>query len=314
MLKPSAQSAFFFASVAVLSVFLMDGGTQRLSPPQKKSCSTQEDCIEGQVCVAVASENLCLETAGHPPTKDVMRLALLGRRAAAADIAWMITVQFIGRPTSEAVAYEGLGDWIDLIVELSPDFRLAYFTGGILLSILPDKYRKADRILSRGEQAIDDYEFSLWRGFSAQYGALNPEKAARHYMDAYYLSGQEWIRSLADGARKAASSCAQTSQVFSRFRREGAGLGMSSQVLSREQEMRSIQHCVKKKIQRAEVQYRLLRAKGPKDINELIEIGALSREELLAPPGQCWTLQGRDAVLQPCSSNHSRSPRHDRPH
>jgi hypothetical protein len=138
------------------------------------------------VAYATAPDNRAsddLDPTPWPPA--AVRVAALGRSSAAADVAWLKTVQLLGSDAQAAAGYPELEKWIDLITTLDPRFEEPYFFGATLLVTDPERAPQIDALLERGEQVFPGlFHFAMLRGFLAQFGLLDATKASEHYRRA----------------------------------------------------------------------------------------------------------------------------------
>ena len=232
-----------------------------------------------------------------PPTA-LVRVALLGRDDAGADLLWLRVVQYVGAPWSEGQKYARVEDWVDGIADLAPRFELPYLIVGILLATWPDRAAAADRVLARGEAARPDtWTFPMQRGFVAYFGALDWAAAAAHYKRAAAFPGSPpYLQSFAARLEKNAQTCAQMGQDL-RVVVDATGDVRQSDAMKRGA-ADVLVNCAEAELKRA---LGTMRARGTraKSIDELIDAGLLSGPPW-APRGMCWTIEGDAARLSPC--------------
>jgi hypothetical protein len=234
-----------------------------------------------------------------PPSGDILKVVSLGRPDAIGDLLWLRTVQFIGAPFAESINYAGLDAWILAISDLSPSFELPYFAGGILLSTVPGKSAVADEVLARGEaQSPGDYQFPMWRGFVANFGALDADAAAAHYERAQRLPGSPaYLKGLVERLKKDKRDCAGIRVQLAEVLR-GSDEGAASTLL-KSRSRKLILHCERSRIEQAAHAYRLNKGKPATDVADLLAEGLLKTPPF-SFPGECWKLEFENSTVIPC--------------
>jgi len=214
----------------------------------------------------------------------------LGDRRAAADVAWVTMVQALGDERFIAAGSPGLEKILTAVTTLDPEFRGAYLVASGFLSSDATRHEALDTILSRGERAIpNDFALPMSRGFAAYFGAYDLTAAARHFRTAANMSGSPaYLRSFAEHLDHASSDCQQLQSFLSELSNTVSAPTPSTRAV--------LISCIAREIERAAAVHRL-RTGEDLGLEALIERGALKPP--LAPPGECWHLDGK-ATLAPC--------------
>jgi hypothetical protein len=270
------------------------------------------------------------------PPLAVLRAAALGREAAAADLAWLRTIQFIGSPLSAAVSYEGLEGWIHLVTDLDRRFETPYFHGSILLATSPGREAVAAEILEKAErnlvpaacreprcpitpltvqaaiadgcepcsELLDegcDAFLSLSRGFAAYFGAFDAGAASEHFCEARRRGGPPYLTSFSARLITQATSCQQLRQDLLGIagRQE---LGTGTDMLRRgDQQALIAVSCEERELKRAAAVFRLRRGTDAANVDELLEEGALLQPPWRPSPTLCWLPRAGNFQLLPCA-------------
>lgn len=275
----------------------------------KLACSTDEDCAvldEPAVCYQRVDGGRC--EAGLPvaPAAEALNLALLGRRAAAADVTWIQTLQFVGAPWADQVDYAGLEHWLQLVTDLDPGFAHAYLIGGVLLATIHDRAPAADALLQKAERNLTDphvlSQTAQWRGFVAYYGAFDPQRAAEHYQRAYDLGGPPMLRERARTLRDRSADCREL------WRSLSDSVGSRRQLIGGDmvddrRRARILQNCFREELNRALSVRRISRKGDAETIEELVDDGLIAAVPPTLEDGKCWKAIAAKAYIRPCEES-----------
>ena len=214
-----------------------------------------------------------------------MKAAALGRPFAAANVAWLKTIQLIGSADYERRGFPTLDGWLEVITSLDPSFEDPYFLGATLLVTDSSRTLAVERLLARGEAAAPDvFSFALMRGFVAQFGALDPQAAAAHYRRAAAMkNAPSYLTAHAERLERERVGCANVFDDLSRV-----SVSPAAQAASLERSGAIFEHCVAGMIRRAAVQYRMQTGR-PATVAALVKEGTI--EDPPRPPGRCWTIE-----------------------
>jgi hypothetical protein len=270
-----------------------------------------------------------------PPAEPVVRIASLGRHAAAGDLAWLRAVQFVGAPQSEELRYAGLELWIALINDLAPDFDMPYYVGGMLLATSPGRERVALEILERAERELVpevcrqspcpapdtgsrataeatckkcealaemkcDWEVPMWHGFVSYFGQMDTKTAARSLCTSVQRGGPPYLSAVTARFAEDVQTCQGLRRTLGQVARQQKDSGERGLLSDTDAQLRVLIHCEERAIKHAEHAYRVRFGKPADTLQELVNA------ELLSPPfsplkGQCWTLRDRKGKLVPCA-------------
>jgi hypothetical protein len=236
-----------------------------------------------------------------PPS--IIRVASLGRSHAAANVAWLKTVQLLGSDSYAAADYPHLETWIDLITQLDPAFEEPYFFGAALLVTDAKRAPKIDALLQRGETAFPGvFAFPMMRGFLAQFGLFDASVAAEHYRRAVKLpNAPPYLAAHAERLAKEGASCGS---IMADLKELTAGASSAQVQTIAEQRFRILEHCLAGLIQRTSVALRLSqKSSGPNGFPTLAEVEAELGGPVPHPPGRCWHLEFDKATLVPCPAD-----------
>lgn len=258
-----------------------------------------------------------------PPTAGFVKALSLGRHAAAADLVWLRTAQFIGAPFSERVLYAGLEHWVSLASDLDPMWERPYFHGSILLATLPGRQAASARILEEAEEklvtdacrletacALPDFSDASdverkcvpcaplveqgcnWRvplsqGFVAYFGQLDAAAAAKYFCESRRRGGPEYLTPFSARLARSGHTCRQLRQDLAGLARQSAEGG--SEMLSGQQEqLRIVINCEQEAVKQAALAYNLRKGTWPVTITELLDEGLLDEPPWVPGPGLCW--------------------------
>lgn len=236
------------------------------------------------------------------PQAALTQTIALGRNSAAADVAWLRSVFFIGSPHSEQIKYEGLAPWINLINDLDPHFELPYFVGGILVSTNPKNGPAADAILAKGEEINpNSFEYPMWRGFIHYFSLLDTKAAAMHYQRASEKeNAPPYLKSLAKRLQTQNDNCRSMQQNLSNVIDDTKDA--TQKALIKENAIEILVQCTSHEIETAARAYFVNTLKHATSPQELIDAGFLS-QPILTLSKQCWVISNEKARLEPCHAS-----------
>jgi hypothetical protein len=231
-----------------------------------------------------------------PPA--IVRVASLGRPYAAADVAWLKTVQLLGSDSYAVAGYPKLEAWVDLITRLDPSFEEPYFFGATLLVTNRERAPAINALLERGEQAFPHtFAFPMMRGFLAQFGLLDARMAAEHYRRASMLQGAPpYLTSYAARLEKEGASCAT---IMSDLKELASSSSSAQAKALGEQRFQILEYCFAGLIRRTAVSLRM-NEKIAGAFATLAEVEAELGAPVPRPPDRCWELKFDTATLVPC--------------
>jgi hypothetical protein len=269
-----------------------------------------------------------------PPAADAMRVGSLGRHPAAADIAWLRTVQYIGAAHSTSFRYEGLAGWVELINTLDPLFETPYYHGSVLLATEGGGEDDAEAILARAEQVFVDercrdesicpvadprskqgllegcepceelkalgcsWHVPLARAFVAYFGSLEPEVASKHFCDTARRGGPPYTRLSAARMFGQATTCVSIRAELQRMSQAGGTSGGADIVVDRRTQI--AEHCEEEALKTANKAYRLRYNKNAQTVEDLLETGTLKTRPWTPNPAWCWRRGEKHFELQEC--------------
>ncbi len=224
-----------------------------------------------------------------------MEAALLGRRMAAADLAWIGLVQTLGSRVAERAGFPTVANEVDVVTTLDPQFALAYHFGVIVVLTNPERADRLSTILERGRAAFPrDSDFPRMMGFLEHFGRLNFPAAAARYRESVALGGPAYLTPLANRLENAALQC---SQLRDELANAAARAGSDERELLLARAGPVLSNCEKTRLESIVGQFKLNQGRIP-TLDEVLEQG---HEPPIHLPGQCWTItpEGR-ARLEPC--------------
>jgi hypothetical protein len=250
-------------------------------------------------CVSSSSPwSLHIDPTPWPPA--IARAAALGRTHAAANVAWLKTVQLLGSDSYAAADYPHLEQWIDVITRLDPAFEEPYFFGAALLVTDSKRAPSIDALLQRGEGSFPTvFAFPMMRGFLAQFGLFDAASAAKHYQRAAALPNAPAY--LAKHAERLAKEGASCGTILADLKQLTAGASSAQAQTIAEQRFSILEHCLAGLIHRTSVSLRLSgKTKSPTGFPTLAEVEAELGGPVPHPPDRCWVLDLDKAKLAPC--------------
>lgn len=132
------------------------------------------------------------------PPGQVLRQIDLGHHSLAADLLFIRANLYYGHHILTDEQLPWLDNFIDILLELDPDFKKAYLWGAMTtvyrkreFNYAPDAFvQRANRILARGvERFPDDHRFPMRIGFNLYYELGKAEPAIPHLERAARLPG-----------------------------------------------------------------------------------------------------------------------------
>jgi hypothetical protein len=257
--------------------------------------------IAGLLLVGTASRVLPRDAVSsfvpaQPLPAAVYEVALLGRRAAAADLVWLRTIQLIGsRPYSEA-RYPHLEDWADVITALDPGYQMPPATVAVLLVTETDRAERVDALLARAEERdATGFYFPMLRGFVAYFGRRDLPAAAAHYERAGERGGPPYVKAFAKRLRTRALQCTELIDDLAAVARSD---GVDRDAL-RSRSTDIVVSCFKQEIEHAATRFRLDRQASATSLQQLVSAGYLPAVPQ-TPAGSCWDFNGIDVQLVAC--------------
>lgn len=305
------ETAFFIAGTCLIMLSLYFS----LAPNTFTESLTFLSCVSSDDCgqTSDASQYRCGDYDGNgtkecvpgiapPLSEPIWRFLSLGHERFGAALAWLQIVQFIGRDHSEFVQYIGLESWLDLLTNLDPMFRSAYFVGGILLATAPNRAQAADRLLEKAQNHFEPsdngfWEILQWRGFIAYYGMLDTKAAIAFYQQSYENGGPTYFRHLVKKLEKQELTCENMYGNIQQHQQSGSSGQYSGLIESRLDKL--MIHCHKKTIDRAATAYYLQTGQYASDVSTLFKAQMVQQ---MPPtiPGKCWTLYRDRVDLSTC--------------
>ncbi len=274
-------------------------------------CDTHAQCRhllddEAAVCRRPRPQDplQCFAGLPAPPPAPLLTALALGRRDAAADLAWLRTMQFIGSDHAEQVQYSGLETWAERIVELKPTFTEPAYLSATLMSTIPSRSTQAINLLHLIEPTMagttQHWLVFFWLATVYEYAERDIEQAASAYRRAHALGGPRWLAKRADTLDQEQSDCSEMKgrllQTFAEANRAPSAQNLTGQNASRRLRELLI-NCYRVEIVRAEAAFLLKHHRTAQSVQELVEAGEMSPP--LAPPGLRWVLEKRNPALVP---------------
>ena len=136
-----------------------------------------------------------------PPPK--MEYFSFGYQMPIADNLWIRSIQDFDYCETQIAENQcknnsWLAEMLDTVTTLAPDYKIAYETGGLALTIIISDYAGASKIFDKG---VIMFPYDVKLLFRAAYHAIfeekKPEKAADLLVRAAKVGGQPWYYSLA---------------------------------------------------------------------------------------------------------------------
>ena len=207
----------------------------------------------------------------------------LGEDRAAAAVAFLAFVQYLGEPQTEA---QTVLAWANLVTDLDPRAYEGYYFAGVFSFADERVHQPLDALLARGQREFpESFDLPLLRAFAAHFGARDLKRAAYYYRQASAKPGApNYLRPLADRLESDATSC---SSLYEFAVQQERGIGLTL-----------LTSCIKRQIELAAATYRLRHAAPAPDVATLQAAGLLG--PLPPLPHVCWVLGGATAVPTPC--------------
>ena len=124
------------------------------------------------------------------PRGDVLRVAVLGYRHAAADLIWLKAVQYFGERKQTAGGYRWAYHTTNVVTDLDPQFLLAYYTGGTVLGVWAGLLDESIALLKKGIQHNpQDWRLPFLVGYDYFYELCDPQNGSKYLQLASGLPG-----------------------------------------------------------------------------------------------------------------------------
>lgn len=136
------------------------------------------------------------------PPPQIERLSF-GFQESIADTMWIRTIQdldYCNQPASEKTCrgQSWLFQMLDAITNLSPQFRYAYYMGGLALSVIITDVEGGSRLFEKGAAAFpNDWRLNYSAAYHFIYEAHDPAKAAKYLAQAGRHGAPPWVLALA---------------------------------------------------------------------------------------------------------------------
>jgi len=129
------------------------------------------------------------------PSPQTARLMAFGFEQLSADWYWIRALQYFVEPANELNQYRNLGDFLDVVVGVDPDFSYAYKFAGVSIPYDTGRYHFAntDRAIDFLQRGIvkspADWQMRLYLGFYLLNFREDPAGAAEQFSKAAPLPG-----------------------------------------------------------------------------------------------------------------------------
>lgn len=138
-----------------------------------------------------------------PPPPGIENYSI-GLRYQLSDIFWIRAIQDFGYCEEKLALHQckentWMSEMILTILNLDPNYRIVYLTGGLSLTILVSDYTGASKVFDRGvAQFPNDWKLLYAAAYHTLYEEKNDRKAAELYFRAAQNGAPEWVYSLAN--------------------------------------------------------------------------------------------------------------------
>jgi hypothetical protein len=129
------------------------------------------------------------------PSPTTARLMSFGFEQLSADWYWVRALQYFVEPAQELNQYRNLGDFLEVVVGVDPDFHYAYKFAGMTIPYDTGRYRFAntDRAIDFLQRGVarwpDDWQMRLYLGFYLLNFREDPAGAAEQFAKAAPIPG-----------------------------------------------------------------------------------------------------------------------------
>ncbi len=141
------------------------------------------------------SESLTARQLIYLPSPGTARLMSFGFEQLSADWYWVRALQYFVEPAQELNQYRNLGDFLEVVVGVDPDFHYAYKFAGISIPYDIGRYHFAntDRAIDFLKRGVakwpDDWQMRLYLGFYLLNFRNDTEGAAEQFARAAPIPG-----------------------------------------------------------------------------------------------------------------------------
>jgi hypothetical protein len=129
------------------------------------------------------------------PSPQTARLMAFGFEQLSADWYWVRALQYFVEPAQELNQFRNLGDFLDVVVGVDPDFHYAYKFAGMSIPYDTGRYHFAntDRAIDFLQRGVakwpDDWQMQLYLGFYLLNFRNDTAGAAEHFSKAAPVPG-----------------------------------------------------------------------------------------------------------------------------
>lgn len=118
------------------------------------------------------------------PSGKTLRILSFGHEKLVADVLFIWSIQFYSTLTLTN-RFDYLEHIFDVITDLNPQFRAAYYYGAIIMALEAKEYKMAIRLLQKGSMNMkDEWIFDYEAAYYANKFLRNPDLAEQFYLKA----------------------------------------------------------------------------------------------------------------------------------
>jgi hypothetical protein len=200
---------------------------------------------------------------------DTIKYLDLGLHNAAADLAWISTVQYYGNPSYKK--YNKLNDYLQLVTNLDPKFTYPYAFGTL---ILPSQH-EIDQAISLGQEGVnnnpDDWQIPYYLGTTFHIYKKDYQEAGKYFALAAAT------KDVPEGIRKVATAYGQTTSLRDQTQKiwEGIYLTTTDEAIKESAKNNILHYEVISLLEDSSKQYFQKNGSYPKELTELVTAGIL---------------------------------------
>lgn len=229
------------------------------------------------------------------PKGDVLRVAVLGYRHAAADLIWLKAVQYFGEKKQTAGGYRWAYHTTNVVTDLDPQFVLAYYTGGTVLGVWAGLLDESIALLKKGIQHNpQDWRLPFLVGYDYFYELCDPENGSKYLQLASGLPGAPpFLGKLAARLAVEAGDPDAALELLARLRQQASDERIQAALEQRMKEVMAER--VIRFLEQAINQFRTQFNRSPGKLEELVTQGIIDRIPV-EPLGGQYVLQQNGVV------------------
>lgn len=230
------------------------------------------------------------------PKGNVLRVAVLGYRHAAADLIWLKAVQYFGEHKQNVTGYRWAYHTTNVVTDLDPQFVRAYYAGGTVLGVWAGLLDESVALLKKGIQHNpQEWRLPYLLGYDYFYELCDPGNGSRYLQMASALPGAPpYLAKLAARLAVEAGNPEAALEFLARFRQQTTDERIREAL---EQRMKEIMtERVIRSLEGAVTHFKAQYGRSPQTLYELVSTGIIDGIPI-EPLGGQYVLKSDGVVI-----------------